>query len=260
MGLGLCSVFQGHTYVLVEVVWDTFCISSESKSSCPLSVRCSVDRRVFTPSNPACYKVEEEEVAENWKMEIRPLPRFLFLGQLQSWAFYRGGTAVTDVCRKRIWSMELVGAFRERKLYQVTWAEHDPFLHTVGSAACTKQVQTAMLAFLRTACSVSFEHGPECPCSKMALRMTAKRRGEVVFHVTAVPVIYIYLMNLLRCSFFEEKPFIIISITTGWKEILHCHCSWCRELWSANFGLAAVPTTDFHINFSDLAGIPLFWF
>lgn len=214
MGLGLCSVFQGHTYALVEAVWDTFC---------PLSESCSVGRRVFTWSSSARYKVEEEELAENWKTEIHPGPRFVFLGQLQSWAFCRGGMAMTDVCRKVIWSRELAGAFRERRLYQVTWAEHDPLPYTGGSAACTKQVQTAMLAFLRTACSVSFEHGPECPigpCSKMTLRVIAKRRGEIVrLPFTAVPVIYIYLMNLLRCSLFEEKPFTISSITTGWKEI-----------------------------------------
>lgn len=95
MGLGLCSVFQGHTYALVEAVWDTFC---------PLSESCSVGRRVFTWGSSARYKVEEEELAENWKTEIHPLPRFVFLGQLQSWAFCRGGMAMTDVCRKVIWS------------------------------------------------------------------------------------------------------------------------------------------------------------
>lgn len=65
-----------------------------------------------------------------------------------------------------------------------------------------------MLAFLCTTCSVSFEHRPECPmgpCSKMALRKCAKGRGQVFFHITAVLVIYIWLTNLWRCSFFGEK-------------------------------------------------------
>lgn len=42
----------------------------------------------------------------------------------------------------------------------------------------------------------------------------------------------------------------------SWKEILHCHSSWCRKVWSVFFGLAAVTSSGFPINFRDFAGIP----
>jgi len=100
--LGLGSVFEGQTCVLVEDVCDISCISNESKSSCSLKVVCFEGRRVCPLGNSACYKVKGQEVAEDWKVETHPLPGVVFLGQLQSWAFYRGGMALMDMCRTMI--------------------------------------------------------------------------------------------------------------------------------------------------------------
>lgn len=101
-GLGLASVFQGQACVLVEAAWGIIsCIVSESKSSCSLTVSCSEGRMGFPLGNYACYNMKGK-AAEDWKVEIHPLLRVLFMGQLQSLAFHRGGMAMTDMCSKTI--------------------------------------------------------------------------------------------------------------------------------------------------------------
>lgn len=66
-----------------------------------LLLNCSEGIRVFPLNNSAHYKVKGE-VRVDWKGGIHPVHRVVFLGHLQSQAFYRGGMTMTDVCRKII--------------------------------------------------------------------------------------------------------------------------------------------------------------
>lgn len=93
-------------------------------------------------------------------------------------------------------------------------------------------------------------------CSKMALRKGTKGREEVVLQLFLK--VYLHCEPLQVFTVWRKIIFFTIScVTTGWKEILHCHCSWCRKVWSISCGLAAVTNSGFPINFRDFAGIPL---
>lgn len=84
-------------------------------------------------------------------------------------------------------------------------------------------------------------------------------KGEVVFPITAVLKVYLAFEPLEAFIVWKKKKkssSLLSAVTMSWKEILHCHSSWCRKVWSVFFGLAAVTSSGFPINFRDFAGIP----